>query len=181
MPVFKTGAINHSATSPELPQFYYRVPLSLLRSAGASLVSKYLHQPRGAVPGLSRPTVSTAHRFPSTAKESLSIWGLVSPVDRISVCPVPRADARDSGNPGLPFVVPYHWPARNLRGSQGEAVSFAWLQRRTGTTRIRKPSRCMSPSPLFTLSRSDRQESCWLPLFSGGPWPWRNLSSGCGR
>jgi hypothetical protein len=28
MPVFKTGAINHSATSPELLQFYYSLPLS---------------------------------------------------------------------------------------------------------------------------------------------------------
>src|ERR1019366_2505921 len=34
-PVFKTGAFNHSATSPELLQFYYSPQLSRLRTASS--------------------------------------------------------------------------------------------------------------------------------------------------
>jgi len=35
--------------------------------------------------------------------------------------------------------------------------------------------------PRLSALRLDTPGSCWLRPFLGGPWLWKNLSSGCGR
>ncbi len=74
MPVFKTGAINHSANSPRLLQFYYSELFFAPVSLSLTIVFNGLQLPADLVHWFSRPTVSTTH---TSLRKKRDVLGVV--------------------------------------------------------------------------------------------------------